>query len=133
MGVDVEGEAHEARAFEVLQQPAGERDAVGVEDGLVAVAHHHADDLDDVGVEERVTSRDGHAVVGAPPVEDVEVGLHLAQRLVGAVILPVAALTREVALVGGLQPREHVVGRAPGQAVEGAVVERRHVGGSSGD
>ena len=94
---------------------------------------HNADDFEDVGVEERVTSSDGHAVAGAPAVEDVEVGLHFAQRLVGAVILPVAALTREVVLVGGLQPRERVVEGAPGQAVEGAVVERRHVGGSSGD
>ena len=124
LGVDVKREAGHAGALELLQELLGERQAVGVDDRLQAIARDHPDDLDDLRMHERVAARDRHAVHGAKALEHVEVVAHLIEGLVSPrVVLPVAAQARQVALLGRLQPGDRVVRQRPRQAIELAMID----------
>ena len=110
----MEGEADDAGALELAEELLGQGEPVGVDYRLEALARDELDDLHDLGVHERIATRDRHAVHGAQALEDREVCAHLIERLVSArIVLAVTTEAGEVALLRRLEPGDRVVGQRP--------------------
>jgi len=98
--------------------------AVRVHDRLVAASGHLRHDLHDLRVDQRFTTGDRHGIGLANAVEDIQVADDIRQTLVTArVVRGIATFAVDVALLRRLEPGDHVVGHAPGQAIEFTMIQ----------
>jgi hypothetical protein len=121
--VHVERDADEPGALELHEHRPRERLAVRVDDRLAPHSRDFANDLDDLGVHERIAAGDGDPIEVAEVGEGPEIRAHLVHGPVRLDVLAIAAVAGEIALLRGLEPRDGVVGEAPRQAIERAVID----------